>query len=253
MNYAVFTSWGNDSIALIQHLHEEGATGVFCAFSETHWGVPWWAERVAQGEDLARRYGFVPVRIDSVGMVPLVRLKKAWPRQGMQFCTEELKIKPAMAWLDHVDPEKDLTCAVGVRREESRSRMFWPEWTEESDKHGGRDLWSPLVRLREAERNELCDRAGFEILKHRSMECYPCINSNRTDLRTLSGDETRIGYIEEVEKSMGVTSKGKPRVMFRPYKKMKATGIREVIKWAESNPGKYEPPTGGCDGGFCGL
>ena len=51
---------------------------------------------------------------------------------------------------------------------------------------------------------------------------------------------------------MGFTSKGNPRVMFRPYRHMGATGIREVVKWAHSSRGEYEPPSG-CDSGMCGI
>lgn len=253
MNYAVFTSYGNDSIALLQWLHEAGKTGVYCVFSNTRWGSAAWTKRVEAGEALAKSYGFHPIRLDSMGMVPLVRLKKGWPRQGLQFCTEHLKIKPAIAWLEATDPELDLDCVVGIRREESRSRSRWPEWTMFSDKHGGRDLWAPLVRHRQADRDALLERAGFEPLPHRSMECYPCVNANRTDLRMLTGDEDRIAAIEAFETEMGFTSKGKPRVMFRPYRHQGATGIREVMRWAESGHGQYEPPSGGCDGGFCGI
>jgi len=65
--------------------------------------------------------------------------------------------------------------------------------------------------------------------------------------------EDRVSEIEKIEASMGVTSKGKPRTMFRPYRHKGAVGIREVKRWADSDRGKYESPSGGCDGGFCGL
>lgn len=249
--HAAFVSYGNDSIALIQHLHEYGVASVVCVFSDTRWAAPWWLERVAKGEELARSYGYETTRIDSMGLIPLVRLKKAWPMNGKQFCTEELKIKPAMAWLEQVDPDKEMDCVVGVRREESKARAQWPEHTVESDKHGGRDLWAPLARVLTPERDALIARAGFDVLPHRSMECYPCINANKADLRLIDG--RRIALIEKIENEMGFTSKGKPRTMFRPYRHMGATGIREVIKWANSGRGEYEPPSGGCDGGWCGT
>jgi len=66
-------------------------------------------------------------------------------------------------------------------------------------------------------------------------------------------DEERVALIEEFEKEMGYTSKGKPRTMFRPKSKMGAVGIREVKRWAGTARGEYEPPSGGCDGGMCGL
>ena len=254
--HVLFASFGNDSIALIQWMAEHGYSGrAFVVFSETGWGSNGWGERVALGEGLARSRGFEPVRIKPSppledGFVGLVRLKKGFPRNGMQFCTGLLKIEPAMRWLEKIDPDKDLTCCVGVRRQESQNRQRWPEFTPESSAHGGRELWAPLVRVLEPERDALIRRAGFEPLPHRSQECFPCINANKADLRLLTED--RIAEIEALEKDMGFTSKGKPRVMFRPYRHMGATGIREVVKWAHSSRGEYEPPSG-CDSGMCGI
>lgn len=107
---------------------------------------------------------------------------------------------------------------------------------------------------RERERDALIVRAGFEPLPHRSMECSPCIYANRADLRMVP--EERIAEIEALEKELGYTSKGKPRFMFRPRNYMGAQGIREVVRWAWSERGKFEPAEagsgGGCDSGFCG-
>ena len=246
----LFCSYGNDSIALIQWMAEQGHTGVV-AYSDTGWAAPEWAERVAQGEAFAQSKGFEVVRIPSQGLEALVRQRKGWPRQGMQFCTQELKIRPAMKWLTDVDPDAEATCCVGVRREESRARLAWPEHTEISDRHGGRSLWAPLVRHTKVERDALLARAGFDPLPHRSMECFPCINSNRSDLVQLSKRPDRIAEIAALESDLGYTSKGKPRTMFRPYRHMGAIGIEEVIKWALSGRGGYEPPSG-CDSGMCG-
>jgi len=246
-----FCSYGNDSVALIQHLYEtKGNAEIHTVYSDTGWAAPDWLWRVEKIESVARSYGFLPARIASEGFVPLAIRKKGFPRNGMQFCTQELKILPAQRWLDFVDPDREGTCAVGVRREESRARALWPEWTEESDKHGGRPLWAPLVRCTTEQRDALIRRAGLEPLPHRSRECSPCINSNRADLRALPAK--RVEEIAELEARMGLTSEGKPRTLFRPYRHQGAVGIREVIRWANSERGAYGPDTSGCDSGFCG-
>lgn len=252
-DYVIFASYGNDSIALIQWMHEAGHDNAYVAYSDTGWAEPGWMQRVSAGEDLARSYGMEPIRLESMGFVSLARLKSGFPRQGMQFCTTELKIVPAQRWLETADPAKDLTCCVGVRREESRARALWPEWTEESDKHGGRELWAPLVNVKTPERDALVKRAGFDVLPHRSLECFPCVNSNRADLRMLTPE--RVDEIEALEQSLGFTGKGKPRTLFRPYRHGGAVGIREVKRWADSERGKYDPNEGGggCDSGMCGL
>jgi 3'-phosphoadenosine 5'-phosphosulfate sulfotransferase (PAPS reductase)/FAD synthetase len=255
--YVIFASYGNDSIALIQWAHETGLRDVTTLFSDTGWASTDWHERVRSAEDWVTGLGFNHDRTSSIGLEALVKRKKAWPRQGMQFCTLHLKIEPALAWLDRNDPDRKATCMVGVRREESANRAAFPEFVENSGNHGGRTCWAPLVDVKKTGRDLLIERAGFEPLPHRSMECFPCINSNRADLTILSTQPERINKIERIETEMGHTSKGKPRTMFRPYRHMGATGIRQVVNWAKSPRGKFDPDdgTGGgnCDSGYCGL
>lgn len=145
---------------------------------------------------------------------------------------------------------------VGIRRCESQNRANFPEWTESSEKHGGRELWAPLVRHDDSERNALISRSGLQVLPHRSMECFPCVCSNRDDLRMLANYPERIKAIGELEKEMGHTSKGKPRTMFRPYRHGGAEYIEEVVKWANLSDGQYLPGMDDlfstCDSGWCG-
>ena len=247
-----FVSYGNDSIALLQFLAENEWENVVALHSDTGWAAPWWKDRVADGEEYARHLGFRTERTESVGMMDLVRSRKGWPRQGMQFCTAELKILPAVAWLEANDPEAEAVCAVGIRRQESAARSRWPEY-QESDRHGGRELWSPLVRHTTEMRDDLIRRAGFNPLPHRSMECYPCVNANQIDLRALTDD--RVAFIEQFENELGVTKNGKPRTMFRAGKKLGATGIRQVVAWAWNEHERDQlflfGPGAGCDSGMC--
>ena len=46
MNYIIFTSGGNDSIALTQWAFEKGLTGVTVAYSNTGWAVDYWHDRI---------------------------------------------------------------------------------------------------------------------------------------------------------------------------------------------------------------
>lgn len=252
-------SYGNDSIALLQWLREQDQLAkhgpILAVYADTGWASKEWPARVERGEALARSYGFEPHRVTSIGFVPLARLKRAWPRHGMQFCTEELKIKPITAFLDSVDPDGAATCVIGVRREESERRAQWPEHIEESPQHGCRDAWFPLVRVLEPERDALIRRAGFEVLGHRSRECHPCVNASKADLWDLP--EERIREIEGHEAAMGHTHGGKPRTLYRPAAHGGAVGIRAVVRWANSERGKYGetllPIFGACDGGWCGA
>jgi len=259
--YVLKVSYGNDSIALIQWAHESGLDGVVCLYNDTGWARQDWMERVGMGEQLAQRYGFETARTTSIGLANLVRKKSGWPRSGMQFCTEHLKILPTIAWLDERDPERRSINMIGVRREESEKRATFPAEIEDDPASGGRLTRCPLVHMKEAERNALVARAGFDVLPHRSKECSPCINANKTDIRHLK--EPDIAKVEAIERELGNTSLGKPRVMFRPAKHMSALGIRDIVRWAKSPPGKYAKEQGvfeleeshsgsGCDSGLCG-
>ena len=252
--HVLFCSYGNDSIALIQWVHESGLKDVTCLYSDTGWSASWWAERVAKGEALAQSYGFTTARTESEGMLELVKRKRGWPGAGGQgqFCTAELKVIPALDWLNSNDPDKEATAMTGVRRSESKHRSDAEEHILESERHGGRELWQPLVRHDDAMRDALLHRAGFDVLPHRSLECYPCINANIDDIRLLSED--RIKLIDITEKDLGFTKKGKPRVMFRTARRKGAVGIRAVVQWAAAPRlrDQIEMFPAQCDSGYCG-
>ena len=256
-NYAIFASYGNDSIALIQWMHEHEKSGIV-VYSDTGWASPCWTARVESAEAWAQSLGFDTARTHSEGMLSLARRKKGWPPNGRQYCTQELKIIPAQTWLDEHDPAKEMVCCAGIRRAESRARAFWPEWVEESDKHGGRSAWFPLVRHTNHDLDRLLAKTPFPTLPHRSWECYPCVpNANKADIASLSPQ--RIDELEQYEREMGFTSQGKPRTIVRPARAGGAIGIREVWEWATGrNPNDMSKQLslgygGGCDSGFCEI
>lgn len=270
MTLMVGASYGNDTIATIKFLHEEGLTDVWAVYNDTGWPMPphgnheGWNDRVARLEPWVQSLGYRTDRTVSEGMEALVKRKKGWPRQGMQFCTEALKIGPTIAWLAEHDPDGEFICVNGKRAAESEVRSDTVEFIEESSAHGGRRLWQPLHAHTEAQRNALIERAGFEVLPYKSKECMLCVNTGREGLRVAP--EIAVAFVERIERELGVGVKsGKPKTMFRPARKMGATGIREVVAWAKADPGKYQPNqpdllddgTGpsetdtGCDGGYC--
>ena len=230
MSHVISVSYGNDSIAMIQFAHEKGLKNVFTVYCDTGWAAPGWDDRVAQGETLAGIYGFTPIRVQSMGMEELVRMKKGFPGNGQQFCTAWLKGFPFLEWLEQNDPELEATVLIGKRRAESEARKDTPEFIESSEYHGGRKVWHPLYLHSHEERNELIKRAGFEVLPHRSNECSPCVNANRDNFRGLS--EQQIQRVEALEAEIGQT-------MFRP-KRFGAHGIRQVVMWAKYSPGQYK-------------
>ena len=232
-------SYGNDSIAMIQWCYEQGlAADTALIYADTGWAHDDWATRVARAEAWARTLGFTPFRSKGEGLEALVRRKKGWPRQGLQFCTQHLKVEPLNVVQDALDPDRFSVVLVGKRRAESANRRDTPEAIWRSPYNGNRALMHPLVALSDEERNALLQRAGWEPLPHRSDECFPCINSNKSDLLRLGvEDPARVARIRLLEQDLGITSKGKPRTMFRPYRYRGATGIDAMIRWASTERG----------------
>jgi hypothetical protein len=253
MKYVIRASYGNDSVALIQWAREWSLPDAVVLYSDTGWARASWATRVETLEAWVKSIGMTPARTASMGMEALVRSKKMWPQRLMQFCTKELKMLPAAAWLAQNDPECRAIILTGVRQEESAKRKNHPAFILNSANDGGRCVVSPLVDFDEIARDALIFRAGFEPLPHRSEECK-CINSGRSDIARWDADD--IATIKRIEGDLGFSSKGKPCTMFRPNKFMGATGIEEIVKWAHSERGKYEPPNEDgdpCDSGWCGT
>lgn len=240
--YLAFCSGGNDSIALLQHLKENNLRNVTVMYNDTGWAAKGWMERINYIRQEVESIGWIFVTTKSEGFADMVRRKKGFPMAAskMSFCTQVLKTGPTLKWLNINDPKCELICCAGVRREESQNRKNHPTVIHGSKLYNKRIRYFPLVKISKPERDELVIRFGFDVLPHSSMECFPCVNSNRSDIRSLANDNMRVKMIADLEKEMGYTSKGKPRVMFRPYRHMGAIGIKEVVKWGLCERGKYK-------------
>lgn len=247
--YVISISHGNDSLALVQWAHDNCLDlfgEVVVAYCNTGWAKPSWRERVEVGKNLCERLGYQYIELSSMGMHELVRMKKGWPGNGQQFCTMHLKGVPFLDWIDEWDKERTATVLIGKRREESEARKDAPEFIECSEYHGDRRVWHPLYMHTKAMRDELLNKAGVEILPHRSDECSPCVNANRGDILRLGADE--LAKVNSLEVEIG-----KP--MFRP-KRFNGLGIYGVVMWAKfgKNHEADVPDDGGCGSAFgCGL
>lgn len=253
-DYVVKCSYGNDSIALLQFLHEydlkfwKGQRRVAVLYNDTGYQAAWWGERVKNGERLVQSFGFIPCRTESMGMLNLILERNMWPDSNARFCTQVLKILPTLAWLSIHDPAGLAETLCGVRREESDDRALWPEWVDSERTAEGRAQWSPLVLHTTIERDALIARAGWKVLPHRSRECK-CVLANASDIKTWG--EQEISEIEEMEAILGRRQKGVNQFCFNPNKrKGRPHGIRAVVEWAKKVKSK-ERPSGGCDSGYC--
>jgi len=281
IKYIVTTSFGNDSVALIQYMHENHKGEFICLYNDTGWARDDWPRRVSNLSNICFNIGVEVVITKSEGMINLVKRKKGWPMpaSAMQWCTQELKEKPSNDFYAKRDPDCEFIIVTGRRRAESQNRANLPLWQYESKKHGGRDVYNPIINFDEKDRDLYIRRFGIEPLEHSSMECYPCVCANKTDLAAMSKDDKRIDLIEDLELQMGFTRNEKPRTMFRPYRVGGGVGIRMAIEWGHGKRGwkapfiplnyqyksedtndaesdsaydNTEESRRQCDGGFCG-
>lgn len=242
------SSYGNDSMAMIQWAVENinAKERIVVVYCDTGWASPTWANRIIEGERLAKKYGMETARVKSLGMAKLVRTKKGFPGNGLQFCTAHLKGLPFLQFADEIDPECKAVVAIAKRRAESDARKNTPEFIEASELHNGRKVWHPLYVHSDLDRDNLLIRAGVEKLGHRSLECNPCVNANRQDfLRLTPGEIERVNDLE--------VEIGQP--MFRA-KRFNAMGIHGVIAWAKDgrDRGSVDAEESACAGLFgCGL
>lgn len=286
IKYVVTCSGGNDSIALIQYMHENHK-GEFCVlYNETGWAREDWPERIKKISEKCFNMGVQFYITKSIGMKAIVRKNKGWPMpaSNMQWCTMHLKEIPSQEFYQKHDPtilemtingepiekaatpeniewyksksnEKDskkqpknkcsfsvvsgagLIVVTGRRRAESQNRANLPLHQYESIKHGGRDVYNPIINFDESERDKYISKFGFDVLPHQSKECYPCVCSNKDDLAEIPLNDPKIDEIEGLEIELGFTRNGKPRTMFRPYRVGGGVGIRQAIAWGRGERG----------------
>lgn len=173
--YIARCSYGNDSVATLQLLHEHGLKDVTVVYSDTGWATEEWMERVDRGEEWVRSLGWDHVRIGSKGFEAGVLSHSQtgmFPTRLRKWCTKELKIRPFLAWAKDADPDKRAIVCVGVRRAESEARKDAPAFMPEQD--NGRHVWHPLVEFSDADRDAMVLKTPLPLLPHRSDECGIC-------------------------------------------------------------------------------
>ncbi|MGB6976204.1 MAG: phosphoadenosine phosphosulfate reductase family protein [Gammaproteobacteria bacterium] len=226
--HIIFGNYGNNSIALIQWAYENKLTEVSVVHVETGWAAQEWAEQVQRGQTLARRYGFTPITLAAPATFQQLVLDRGrFPSHKFQWCAGFLKGLPLIEWLDEVDASATATILLGSRRADSRARMQLPEFIESSEHFGERRIWHPLFKQDDLTRNALIQRAGIEVLAHRSLECDPCIHSQIGDLQRLSlGTCQRVANLE----------KQVQQPLFAPETFGNAQNIEQAVVWAKQQP-----------------
>jgi hypothetical protein len=209
------TNYGDDSIALTQWVFEAGLSATV-VYIDTGFAASLWNTRIALGEAHAKTCEFSPLRIVSkISFVDAVSGRGSFPSAKFQWCAGLLKGLPFLDWLETVDLEGEAIVLIAKRRSAAKAHAHLPEWIERCEYHGERTVWHPLLDIDDSARDGLLDRAGFIPLRHRSLECEPCVNSSEEDLERLAVTDKK--RLLALEKAVSVTWVHSPTPVTEKY------------------------------------
>lgn len=198
---------------------------------------PWTPERAAAAAELLEPTGNP--------FLDLCLLKGMFPKRTMQFCTEELKIKPMTEYqLELIDRHGPIELWQGVRADESPKRALLPE---REDRGGGLTIYRPILswnvdmvfaymRERGIEPNALYKQGMARV------GCMPCINCGKDEILEISKRfPAEIARIEEWERLVSDSSRAGSATFF-PYRgddaDAQAKGaINSVVQWSKTQRG----------------
>lgn len=176
-----------------------------------------------------------------------------FPSRRFKWCTTELKIWPLKNYIK--DSEYELINCVGVRRLESKKRSQLEMW----EYNDGFNVWfhRPLIDWTEQQVIDIHKRHDIKpnplyLVGHNRVGCYPCVNSNKADIKALDKTHPHIEVIRFLESEFK-KRKGKERAFFTD------DVVDNMIDWSRTSYGgkqyslfNTEEPT--CQKwGMCGI
>lgn len=267
-------SGGKDSVAMCLHLRELGIEHER-VFFDTGWEHPDLYAHLdyLEGElgPIKRLAGEMPDLPDEVmpevleierlagvspsGFVRWAVHKAFFPSRKFRWCTQQLKIKPFLAYIDSLD--EDVVDVVGIRAEESEKRARMPE---REDMPGAEhiEVWRPLLKWTEDDVIAIHKRHGVRpcplyLRGSTRVGCWPCIQGNKRELGNLARDSRRVEAIRKLEtlvqrrarqrdEARGMEKNANPPTMFqqslrRPDGTRPCVPIDDVLAWASTKRG----------------
>lgn len=181
----------------------------------------------------------------------LCMIKGRFPSRKAQFCTEELKVMPAMVKAQALhDAGHNVVSWLGERDDESKDRAAKPS-LQRIRMPGGtnRILWRPIKPWKKEQCFDIARRHGIKPNPLYSMGmgrvgCMPCINCKKDELRQISHRfPGEIDRIEEWEQLVAEVSRRGMATFFaisaapdgEPI--WEGAGIRDAVEWSRTTRG----------------
>lgn len=251
MKTIVQFSGGKDSLASLLWVRNNLTTDFITVFADTGWESP---ETYDYIEDIKNKLNLNLVTVKSKkfkDFLDLAKKKKRFPSVKARFCTTELKSKPMIDYILD-DIQDDVLIVQGIRAEESNARKLMqkqctyfkfyhqPYGKNKKGKpkyHTYRkkdvlaftdafadDILRPVFEWTAQEVIDYILKNGLEpnpLYKKgfKRVGCYPCIMSNRVDIKSLKlTDPERITFLEQKEKELGSSFFGPDKIPAYAYK-----------------------------------
>ncbi|WP_116964555.1 hypothetical protein [Fastidiosibacter lacustris] len=192
MMYCIIANFGDDSIALIQKIYELKFKDVVVLSVDTAWQAQSWQARVEKASAWITSLGFSHHKLKAEhGFSKLVETRRQFPSQQFHWCAGFLKGITILNWLEEHDETLDAIILLANRRSMSKVQADLPDRVKESDRYDSRQVQYLLANVTEEQRDQLIAKTPFQTpLKHRSLECQPCIHFTKRDIMTLSDIDT---------------------------------------------------------------
>lgn len=195
-------SGGKDSAAMSLHLRELGIEHQR-VFMDTGWEHEKTYEYL-RGE-LTRVLGPITEIRGPMLMEELVRSKGMFPSRQRRYCTEELKVKPMIRYLNALEGEHVNT--VGIRADESKRRGLLQEW--EWQDGFDCEVYRPILSWTLDDVVAIHRRHGLApnplyLEGFQRVGCWPCIMSRKDEIRMIADkDPGRIRRLRVLEEDVG--------------------------------------------------
>jgi 3'-phosphoadenosine 5'-phosphosulfate sulfotransferase (PAPS reductase)/FAD synthetase len=238
----IFMDVGWDNLATYAYLREE-LPRIIGSIKWLRQEVPLVAGYETQTLEIEAMLGISPS-----AMVRTCVYKGVFPSRVMRWCTEQLKVVPAIQYFAaNKSDDVVIVNAIGVRRAESRARSQLTEF-EWSAAHGGVLVWRPLIDWTEDQVIEIHRRHGVKpnpnYLNGASrVGCWPCIFARKDEIRRIAEtDPNRIEAMRRLEAVVvqrardrrlraGKTPMTDPSWFQNPMPEKKEDGTRDGSCW----------------------
>jgi len=215
MKYLVSLSGGKDSTAcLLLALDTFPKEDIIPYYIDTKWehdAVYEYLDYLEEKLDIKIK------RIESEGMEALSKRKKMMPNRMMRFCTENLKVKPAIEFYKTFqDKGIDFINIVGIRRDESEARAN----TESFFIKDGIKTLCPIAYWGTQRVFDYHKENGIEVnpLYKKGFSrvgCYPCIYARKHELMLM--EDKYVQRLRKLEKDMSeIVDNPKSATFFPP-------------------------------------